>query len=432
MKKNFISPGVIFSLLMLAIGCNENSSDEPQEKPYPNNPYEKPISASDNLTRSSGNVVTTAYSCGASFTGNSPTGAVGYYSYPPFELDLSGTPQGSTVTVNVSSYDIPNRFLIKDTRGYVVAYTDWMGYSSRPGPWGPSLNTPQSATLTFTTDLASPFTLVAETVINGSYDYWHGSFYCAAPALTVVNTSNVGEFHNNALAAVDQSFTSSGVNPPTLEETDNYARAYEIQYFSNSRIDVSESVIAASFPQRNKLLRINYQTNSVCTNVPSLHIADSLLTLQNTSVLLTDTEKLIVRDLFGYFDQYQNGQIDYHGLKGHIGNLKNVWSQQGFNAALHQGDISAYTLNVADASLTFWYNYDAARGGDGRVAAIPGIVVGDAIGALAGGLTSGLDSWFNTGKVNWRSVGAGAIGGAVGASLPALRIFKKFYSTCPR
>jgi hypothetical protein len=163
-----------------------------------------------------------------------------------------------------------------------------------------------------------------------------------------------------------------------------------------------------------------------------LHIADSLLTLQNTSVLLNDTEKLIMRDLFGYFDQYQNGQIDYHTLKGHIGSLKGVWSQQGFNAALHQGDVSSYTLNVADASLTFWYNYDAARGGDGRVAAIPGIVVGDAIGALAGGLTSGLDSWFNTGKVNWRSVGAGAIGGAVGASLPALRIFKKFHSTCPR
>src|SRR5689334_20579399 len=103
----------------------------------------------------------TNYVCGSLMSGN--YSGQGYYTYPDYNLDLSGTPQGSTINVLVHSYDIPNRFTIKDASGTVVASTSWMGHVNYPGPWGQSLNTPETQTLVFVRNVSSSFVLKVET-----------------------------------------------------------------------------------------------------------------------------------------------------------------------------------------------------------------------------------------------------------------------------
>ena len=249
-------------------------------------------------------------------------------------------------------------------------------------------------------------------------------------ALTEITPENVGAIHNSTLAAVQSQFAASGVDPSSLAETDHYAGSYELQYFNANQIDVSESIVAASYPWRNEIFPISYQKSTICTNFDIRGIADKLVLQPNVSVLINDAERSIIHELFASLEQYKNEEIDYQTMKDHVANLKDVWDQQGFNAALHEGEISAYTLNVADASLTYWYEYDGSDP-SGRIAAIPGILVADAAGALGGAIGAGLDSWLNTGSVNWKSVGSWALGGAIGASVPGLRIFKKFYAVCP-
>lgn len=249
--------------------------------------------------------------------------------------------------------------------------------------------------------------------------------------LTGITPDNVGAIHNNTLAAIQSQFAAGGVDPSSLEEADHYAAGYELQYFNANEIDVSESIVAASYPWRNGIFPISYQKSTICTNFDITAIADQLVLQPNTSVLINDAERTIIHDLFVSLEQYKNEEIGYPAMKDRVANLKEVWNQQGFNTALHEGDVSAYTLNVADASLTYWHEYEGSDP-SGRVAALPGILVADAAGALGGAIGAGLDSWWNTGKVNWKSVGSWALGGAIGASVPGLRIFKKFYAVCPQ
>jgi len=137
---------------------------------------------------------------------------------------------------------------------------------------------------------------------------------------------------------------------------------------------------------------------------------------------LTNNEKTMMQNLFVYYDQYQKSQISYTTMKANIASLKNSWSQQGFNTSLHQGDISAYTLNIADSSVSYWYRYNG-----NKVQLLPAWLAADAVGALTGGIAAGLDSYLNTGKVNWKSVGVWAVTTGVGASIPSTRWFKAFF-----
>lgn len=78
----------------------------------------------------------------------------GYYAYPAYLLDVTGASSTVNLTWNVSegapsSYK-PNKFTVYDSLGNVVAQTDWKGIASYYGPWGASLNTATTGTLSFT------------------------------------------------------------------------------------------------------------------------------------------------------------------------------------------------------------------------------------------------------------------------------------------
>lgn len=394
------------------------------------NKYEKPLDSLRNQIEINAITTATVYNCGSNLSANYY--GTGYYKYPDYSLNLSSTPQGATIKITVNSYDIPNKFTVKDVNGTVMASTSWMGYVNYSGPWGLSLNTPQTNTLTFLKDVTSSFTLIVETLTNNYSDSWNASISCTPPALTVVNPGNAGIFHNNIIAAIDNSFTINGINPQTLLAADNYSKSYEKTYVSNSKIDLPAATIDSSYGFRNKLFNISYASNSIyASTINFRRIGDSMMNLPNTSVLITSNEKVMMQNLLIYFEQYQNGQINYTTMRSQIASLKNTWNQQGFNTSLHQGDISNYTLNIADSSVAFWYRYNSGStfvSGRGQsILAVPVFLAADAVGALAGSIAAGIDSYANTGKVNWKSVGAWALGGAISSSIPSTRWFTRFF-----
>ena len=378
----------------------------------------------NNLTNQ--NRINTVYGCGSYLSAN--YGSQGYYMYPAYNIDLSSTPQGSTITINVQSYDVPNRFTVSDANGQLIAYTNWMGYANYSGPWGQSLNTVESQYLTFVKDITSSFILKVETSVNTTSDSWNASISCSAPALTVINTNNVGLFHNNTINSIDSSFAVIGVYPTSLQTADDNAKSYEKSFISKAKIDLSNGIIDSSLIWRNKLFNIKYSENTIyASSIDVVHLADSLTNQPNSSILLTTTEKTLMHNLFVYYDQYQKGQISYATIKSNISSLRNTWNQQGFNIGLHQGDISMYTLNVADSSVSYWYRYNSGQTfAQQSMLLVPAWLAMDALGALGGGVSAGLDSYWNTGHVNWKSVGAWALGGAVTCSVPSTRWFTRF------
>lgn len=82
-------------------------------------------------------------SCGTtiSITTSSPA----YTNLGYFDLHVDGV-----ITVNLfwSSYDRPNRFNLYED-GVLIQTTGWKGYAPYPGPWGLSLSTSESGTITF-------------------------------------------------------------------------------------------------------------------------------------------------------------------------------------------------------------------------------------------------------------------------------------------
>lgn len=429
MKNNLL---LISISIILFLGCNKNmekssklnSVSENASNAKRKSPEVSLDSFKNNLPNE--NKGNTIYRCGSNLNGN--YGGTGYYKYPAYSIELTSSPQGSIISLTVTSYDVPNKFTVSD--GYTnVAYTSGMGYATYSGPWGTSLNTPQTQTITFTKDIASNFTLTVETSTSVTSDSWVASISCSAPALKQTNTGNVGLFHNNTINSIDSSFAVVGVYPTSLQTADNKAKSYEKSYISKAKIDITNEIIDSSYKWRNKMFNIKYSQNAIyASRINLVHLVDSLINLPNSSILLTANEKTLMHNLFVYYDQYQKGQISYTTMKSNISSLRSTWNQQGFNVNLHQGDVSMYTLNVADSSVSYWYRYNGSQNfGQEETLLVPAWLAMDAVGALGGAIGAGLDSYLNTGSVNWKSVGSWALGGAVSCSIPSTRWFSSFF-----
>ncbi len=118
--------------------------------------------------------------CGALMYGNH-TGT-GFYTYPIDTLDLTNVPVNATVSVTVNANMIPNRFSIYSISTVaLLATSGWIGSANYAGPWGPSINTAVTGTLTFTRGSGALYELRVETVYppgGGQEDAWHSSLKC--------------------------------------------------------------------------------------------------------------------------------------------------------------------------------------------------------------------------------------------------------------
>lgn len=91
----------------------------------------------------------------------------GFYTYPNYLLNVQGATD--TVTLNYDVIDKPNRFTVYDAAGNLVVTSGWRGTASYAGPWGTTLSTPSTGTISFSKGTGCFFRLVVESVTDISY-----------------------------------------------------------------------------------------------------------------------------------------------------------------------------------------------------------------------------------------------------------------------
>lgn len=118
---------------------------------------------------------------GGSFSGT--YAGSGFYIYPDIVLNMQCAQIGHTVQIACSYLNVPNRFSVYDAAGNLVTTSGWVGNASYYGPWGSSLSTSFSPTLSFTRSSTSAYYILrVETVRNTTYesqnDAWNVSTSC--------------------------------------------------------------------------------------------------------------------------------------------------------------------------------------------------------------------------------------------------------------
>ncbi|MFL5742452.1 MAG: hypothetical protein ACJ75B_19670 [Flavisolibacter sp.] len=121
-----------------------------------------------------------SYTCGEWMDGTRST--LGYYVYSQ-TIDLSNVATGATVNIVCNALDVPNRFTVYDAGHSFVAGSDWRGYSTTSGYWGPPFSRPGDYTITFTKGSSNTYIFEVETSIQdgNSSDYWQAHIDCTSP-----------------------------------------------------------------------------------------------------------------------------------------------------------------------------------------------------------------------------------------------------------
>lgn len=179
--------------LLVFAGCKKNQDVPavPGETAQKVNPGGPPVVDENPLARTA--------TCSSPFLNGSYSGT-GYYTYPADYLDVTCVANGATITLSCNSIEVPNRFNVYNSSGTLIATTGWIGYANYPGPWGSSLNGPQSRTLSFTKS-GNSYRVTVETVGGSISDAWEATLGCTcAPTggCTSCPTCNCGYFYNGS------------------------------------------------------------------------------------------------------------------------------------------------------------------------------------------------------------------------------------------
>lgn len=106
----------------------------------------------------------TDYVCGETI--NTSHTHNGYYAYPDYLLNVQGATD--TVTLSYDVIDLPNRFTVYDANGNLVVTSGWRGTAAYAGPWGATLSTATTGTISFSKGSSCFFRLLVESSTNSS------------------------------------------------------------------------------------------------------------------------------------------------------------------------------------------------------------------------------------------------------------------------
>lgn len=121
----------------------------------------------------------TAYTsqvCNAVISGNHTHN--GFYAYDPYLLNVQGA--ASTITLTYDVVSKPNRFSVYDDNDNLVVSSGWKGVANYAGPWGATLNTATTGSISFTKAAGKCFyKLIVESVTDVSFaDTFSVTFSC--------------------------------------------------------------------------------------------------------------------------------------------------------------------------------------------------------------------------------------------------------------
>lgn len=127
----------------------------------------------------------TSVTCAGNLSGTQATTTS--YTYPLRLIDLAGSADSIGITWNAN--DLPNRFTVYNSNKQSIGTSGWVGVSNTTGPWGQSLNTATTGTITFNKSTSSGdsrwYYLQVETAGHPSLtDAWNVSISCSGTTTT--------------------------------------------------------------------------------------------------------------------------------------------------------------------------------------------------------------------------------------------------------
>lgn len=125
-------------------------------------------------------------------------GGLFQYTFPLIPLNLSNALTGNTITINYNVSVRPNKITVKNiTDSTIAAATGgtngWVGQANYSGPWGASLSTSLTGTLTFVYDSAKTYNIEVEcgatNLANPANDTFSLTVDCGASTTTTTTTT---------------------------------------------------------------------------------------------------------------------------------------------------------------------------------------------------------------------------------------------------
>lgn len=416
--------------IVLFLSCNKNmeksskinSTSENASNAKSNSP-EVPLNLYKNNSPNE-NIVTTVYGCGSNLSGS--YGGTGYYTYPANTLDLTTTSYAAQISISVGSYDVPNRFTIYDANNNYVAGTSWMGYANYSGPWGMSLNTPQTQTITFDKKNTT-YTLKVETSTTSISDSWYASVSCqSAVSIDELTNqqiidiySNVGVPHNEGLDYVLQGLknyygpvynggNSKAAHDLMYQNIDNNTKDYLITKRSVSQSDAN-SCINNFKNSPVKEFGTNLNTNITYSPYYSTLSAKFKTAIRQLNTLIHDEANCYTKANYDAIVSNNIALLPNNNEKVYLVSMCNV----GYNSIIYWRDnYSKWQSFFGTATVM-----KANPAKDIAVADVTGIITG-AVGGCAWGALGGTVVLPGAGTITGcAGVGAiGALGGGLGNS----------------
>lgn len=175
--------------------------------------------------------------CGSTISGTTLSSS--FYIYPKKLVDLSGSADSISLSYDVQT--IPNRINIYNSENNLVVTSGWKGVAAYAGPWGASISTATTGTLSFLKSTGGGdqrwYTINAEHAGNASItDAWTTTLSCAAVTSTYTITPSSTSVNEGGTIT----FNVATTNVPTGT----------VLYYSLAGIsgaDVSDNALGGSF-----------------------------------------------------------------------------------------------------------------------------------------------------------------------------------------
>lgn len=251
-------------------------------------------------------------------------------------------------------------------------------------------------------------------------------------AVDCLPASQIGYLHNQAIAYVDANMNPS--QPDDLSSvTENEIQTLNQYFETNPICEYEEGIVSTSVTNSNSFYEsVKERLGYFSASEAALMYIDSVRTHILPDLLkhsiISEREHEFINILLD-----RMAELERSGAQSSYGDLaaemSEKWRAYNFDECSNEGFLSNAMLQVMSNSYKYWVAYASSDAVTSeRLAALPLWVGLDAVGAIAGGGAAALDSYWNTGKVNWKSTAAWALGGAVAGSVPATRWFKRLFN----
>lgn len=252
--------------------------------------------------------------------------------------------------------------------------------------------------------------------------------------ISVSDYSYIGEWHNAFLKNIHETFpdfNNSEKEMPTKSETINMLLNINKEFAKKTSMaeysiqDIEESFDACSlYVETEKLAEVCISKTPIkhvtkaCGNIDADMNLMDMITLLQSKNMISDFGVDLLKKLTNTLTKNYNKQITDASLKKEVEAMILLFDDRSYSKDSEEGKMIATVFAISIASIEWWEKKPNILSDDSKVAPW---VAADLAGALVGGVTGAIVS----GKLNGKSVLAGAVSGSTGAVGKVAKLISK-------